>query len=547
VFGCYECFHVQSEARCLMVGDLYFSCRVIWALRSIILVCCCLGFGGKLGASLVKDFGVNSIGDLADVDFSLLVNRFGMQTAQWIRAAADGDNSEEVQDRALPLSIECSKTFRGVHALVLPHPLPSVSDMDALCASLLHTSSASTVAEEKRGEWLLRQQRVDELLRSNDSFGCDDLHISVDNHSLAMVKPVSAERELLLSALDQHHRQLSSSETISALHRGNILFWIFALAQELHDRISSDNSSNGRAPQQLTVGVTAVVMNNHANQPSEYHMSRSGLFNLGAATAPHIARQAYLLFVRVVQDNPGIMTAQQQQPRLALPGASSPSATASLVSNVSRTVVVNTLALSANSFMKVRVGASSITSYFSSTGKKETYQNYLYSNNCYDTESSRCDDVNCNDDTVNKYHRTISDDNSAGDARSRKRQHPQTGSDDEVINCCSAAVAVASTAVSSPHLDDSTASDPYMHQQRVFYKKIQPDTWIDIDPDVLAELPQEVVDELRQQLQHTSAGHESSFTTVSSITESGRSSSMGTSLIAHIPSSTKQQPTRVKR
>ena len=63
---------------------------------------------------------VETLGDLLRIDSDTLSNTFGSETATWIREVARGIDHEPVQDRSLPLSIGCSKSFRSTNNLFYP-------------------------------------------------------------------------------------------------------------------------------------------------------------------------------------------------------------------------------------------------------------------------------------------------------------------------------------------------------------------------------------------------------------------------------------------
>lgn len=83
------------------------------------------GFGGKLGAEITESFGegVTTMGDLLVIPRETFVQRFGHETATWIHQRAQGLDSDPVQDRSLPISIGCSKSFRSTNMLSPLHLL----------------------------------------------------------------------------------------------------------------------------------------------------------------------------------------------------------------------------------------------------------------------------------------------------------------------------------------------------------------------------------------------------------------------------------------
>ncbi|XP_020096475.1 DNA polymerase eta isoform X1 [Ananas comosus] len=73
--------------------------------------------GGKLGCSLQIDLGVNTIGDLLNFSEAKLQECYGINTGTWLWKIARGTSGEEVEDRLLPKSHGCGKTFPGPKAL----------------------------------------------------------------------------------------------------------------------------------------------------------------------------------------------------------------------------------------------------------------------------------------------------------------------------------------------------------------------------------------------------------------------------------------------
>eukprot|EP00898_Chlorokybus_atmophyticus_P004478 jgi/Chlat1/5030/Chrsp32S04993 len=83
--------------------------------------------GGKLGAAIVEQLGIGTIGELARVREDRLQSLFGQNTGTWLWRASRGLHDEAVQERVLPKSHSCGKTFRG------PDTLTSLTQARALC------------------------------------------------------------------------------------------------------------------------------------------------------------------------------------------------------------------------------------------------------------------------------------------------------------------------------------------------------------------------------------------------------------------------------
>uniref|UniRef100_A0ACD5VJC1 Uncharacterized protein n=1 Tax=Avena sativa TaxID=4498 RepID=A0ACD5VJC1_AVESA len=73
--------------------------------------------GGKLGSSLQDDLGVETVGDLLGFTEEKLQEYYGVNTGTWLWKTARGISGEEVEDRLLPKSHGCGKTFPGPKAL----------------------------------------------------------------------------------------------------------------------------------------------------------------------------------------------------------------------------------------------------------------------------------------------------------------------------------------------------------------------------------------------------------------------------------------------
>jgi len=81
------------------------------------------GFGGKLGHDLQRLLGeeITTMGQLLSTPKEVLIQHFGEETTQWILQKAQGMDLDPVQDRALPISIGCSKSFRSTNMLLPTH------------------------------------------------------------------------------------------------------------------------------------------------------------------------------------------------------------------------------------------------------------------------------------------------------------------------------------------------------------------------------------------------------------------------------------------
>lgn len=75
------------------------------------------GLGGKFGQQVCSDLGLETVGQLTAVPLSKLEALYGEKDAQWLFALCRGVDDSEVEQRKLPKSVSCGKTFRGRNAL----------------------------------------------------------------------------------------------------------------------------------------------------------------------------------------------------------------------------------------------------------------------------------------------------------------------------------------------------------------------------------------------------------------------------------------------
>ncbi|CAH8834024.1 unnamed protein product [Trichobilharzia szidati] len=69
--------------------------------------------GGKLGSAVIKQFNIETLGQLSTVPISLLSKEFGEKTAIWLHDLSRGIDHESVVSRSLAQSVGCSKNFMG--------------------------------------------------------------------------------------------------------------------------------------------------------------------------------------------------------------------------------------------------------------------------------------------------------------------------------------------------------------------------------------------------------------------------------------------------
>jgi nucleotidyltransferase/DNA polymerase involved in DNA repair len=81
------------------------------------------GLGGKLGSAIEAVYGerVRTMGQILAVPQAELARHFGAETAQWLHTVSRGIDHEPVVNRALPISIGCSKSFRSTTRLTPEH------------------------------------------------------------------------------------------------------------------------------------------------------------------------------------------------------------------------------------------------------------------------------------------------------------------------------------------------------------------------------------------------------------------------------------------
>eukprot|EP01134_Creolimax_fragrantissima_P002806 CFRG2806T1 len=73
--------------------------------------------GAKFGEKVKEDFGVELVGEVADVQRSKFIDMYGDTKGAWLFDVVNGVCSEEVKERSIVDSIGCGKNFRGVTAI----------------------------------------------------------------------------------------------------------------------------------------------------------------------------------------------------------------------------------------------------------------------------------------------------------------------------------------------------------------------------------------------------------------------------------------------
>ncbi|GBG80201.1 hypothetical protein CBR_g30567 [Chara braunii] len=94
--------------------------------------------GGKLGRSIEADLGVQTAGDLWCFSEQRLQEMYGANTGSWLWQAVRGLYDEPVQERVLPKSLSCGKTFRGRNTL---------TEMEKVTTILFHVYDAAWFLE----------------------------------------------------------------------------------------------------------------------------------------------------------------------------------------------------------------------------------------------------------------------------------------------------------------------------------------------------------------------------------------------------------------
>ena len=75
------------------------------------------GLGGKFGHRVSEELKVETVGQLSALSLAKLEATFGDKDGQWLFNLARGVDDMEVEERRLPKSISCGKTFRGKFGL----------------------------------------------------------------------------------------------------------------------------------------------------------------------------------------------------------------------------------------------------------------------------------------------------------------------------------------------------------------------------------------------------------------------------------------------
>lgn len=75
------------------------------------------GLGGQFGKQVAAELGIETVGQLSAVTLNRLESTFGEKDGRWLFGLARGIDDGEVEERRLPKSVSCGKTFRGASAL----------------------------------------------------------------------------------------------------------------------------------------------------------------------------------------------------------------------------------------------------------------------------------------------------------------------------------------------------------------------------------------------------------------------------------------------
>lgn len=119
------------------------------------------GFGGKLGDDITKAFqnhspAISTMGDLLKLPKQQLIQCFGEDTTNYILTRAQGIDDDPVQDRALPLQIGCSKSFRSSNILLSSHFTDGtvLYWLKELAGELTHRMTVDTENNNRRAKQL---------------------------------------------------------------------------------------------------------------------------------------------------------------------------------------------------------------------------------------------------------------------------------------------------------------------------------------------------------------------------------------------------------
>ncbi|CAM6116824.1 unnamed protein product [Calypogeia fissa] len=126
------------------------------------------GLGGKLGKAVESDLGIEKVGDLLPYSESKLQDLYGTNTGTWLWRASRGMSGDEVEDRTLPKSHGCGKTFPGPKAL---KDLDSVSHWLSELSGELQERLDADLQQNNRSAKLLVCHAACYLERKGDNQG----------------------------------------------------------------------------------------------------------------------------------------------------------------------------------------------------------------------------------------------------------------------------------------------------------------------------------------------------------------------------------------
>lgn len=152
------------------------------------------GLGGQFGTKISEDLHIDTVGQLSSTSLTKLESLYGTKDAKWLFDLARGIDDQDVEERKLPKSVSCGKTFRGDAAL---------ADIESVHGWLLELAGE---LEERLLEDKEDNARVPQLLT---------VSIGFQSNTGAHATHSSSAVQQLTSAVNYQHQQWLKSMHVS--------------------------------------------------------------------------------------------------------------------------------------------------------------------------------------------------------------------------------------------------------------------------------------------------------------------------------------------
>jgi DNA polymerase eta len=250
------------------------------------------GFGGKLGQALSEYWSVDNLKTLGDiiekVDKHELIAKFGEETTQWILNTARGIDLEPVQNRLLPKSIGCSKTYRSSNMLTRDN----LNDGTVLhwlteLSSELHDRLTS---DSKLNDRIAKQLHVSfsVLFKSTDNNNNSNSNNNSSNDNNNLKK--------IVDVCDEENKEKDTSPTRKKIKTENS-----GLDNTNQNNNSSNKNTNIDNRGNTNSNLNNIKINNRGNNNIVIELSKTGTMVHGGVES--IAKHALAMMHRALSES----------------------------------------------------------------------------------------------------------------------------------------------------------------------------------------------------------------------------------------------------